>query len=318
MYPISLFLPFLVLSALVAWQVAFCGMLFVMSEDSLERSIEVAKSSFVRGFIVLVGAGGGYLLVSWLYTEVAGVVLALILAFLLYGLHIINQYESGVILTFGKYTGIRKPGLRWVFPGVQQMTVIDMRIKVVDVPDQDCITKDNVSINVNAVLYFYIESSEKAVLQVESFARATSQLAQTTMRDVVGEVTLDELLTKRDEVSQRIQKIVDVASDKWGVKVQSVDLKHIELPSDMKRTLAKEAEAERERRAVIIKAEGEKIASKNLAEAASILAESEGSLHLRTLHSLNDLSSDQSNTVIFAIPVEILKAFQSVARNNRG
>ena len=206
---------------------------------------------------------------------------------------------------------MRQPGLRWVFPGVQQMTVIDMRIKVVDVPDQDCITKDNVSINVNAVLYFYIESAEKAVLQVESFARATSQLAQTTMRDVVGEVTLDELLTNRDEVSQRIQKIVDVASDTWGVKVNSVDLKHIELPADMKRTLAKEAEAERERRAVIIKAEGEKIASKNLAEAADTLAGSDGSLHLRTLHSLNDLSSDQSNTVIFAIPVEVLKAFQS-------
>ena len=284
-----------------------------MSNDTIEKSMEVAKSAIVRQVIVVIGAGVAYLLVSLLYNEVAGVVVALAAAFLLYGIHIINQYENGVVLTFGKYTGLRQPGLRWVFPGVQQMTVIDMRIKVVDVPDQDCITKDNVSINVNAVLYFYIESAEKAVLQVESFVRATSQLAQTTMRDVVGEVTLDELLTKRDEVSQRIQKIVDVASDKWGVKVQSVDLKHVELPADMKRTLAKEAEAERERRAVIIKAEGEKIASRNLAEAASILAASEGSLHLRTLHSLNDLSSDQSNTVIFAIPVEVLKAFQAIA-----
>lgn len=288
-----------------------------MSNDVIEQSMEVAKSAVVRQVIVIAGAGVTYLVVSLLYSEVVGIVASLLVAFLLYGLHIINQYENGVVLTLGKYTGMRQPGLRWVFPGAQQMTIIDMRIKVVDVPDQDCITKDNVSINVNAVLYFYIESAEKAVLQVESFARATSQLAQTTMRDVVGEVTLDELLTKRDEVSQRIQKIVDVASDKWGVKVQSVDLKHIELPSDMKRTLAKEAEAERERRAVIIKAEGEKIASKNLAEAASILSESEGSLHLRTLHSLNDLSSDQSNTVIFAIPVEILKAFQSIAKGNK-
>ena len=287
-----------------------------MNDSEIERSMEVAKSAVMRQVFVVIGAGIAYLLASLLFNEVVGILAAILTAFLLYGLHIINQYENGVVLTFGKYTGMRQPGLRWVFPGVQQMTVIDMRIKVVDVPDQDCITKDNVSINVNAVLYFYIESAEKAVLQVENFARATSQLAQTTMRDVVGEVTLDELLTKRDEVSQRIQKIVDVASDKWGVKVQSVDLKHIELPADMKRTLAKEAEAERERRAVIIKAEGEKIASKNLAEAASILTASEGSLHLRTLHSLNDLSSDQSNTVIFAIPVEVLKAFQAVA--NKG
>ena len=277
--------------------------------------MEMAKGTMVRYVILVIGAGVAYLLGTLLHGEVTGIVAALIVGFILHGLHIINQYENGVVLTLGKYTGLRKPGLRWVFPGVQQITIIDMRIKVVDVPDQDCITKDNVSINVNAVLYFFIESAEKAVLEVESFPRATSQLAQTTMRDVVGEVTLDELLTKRDEVSQRIQKIVDVASDKWGVKVQSVDLKHIELPADMKRTLAKEAEAERERRAVIIKAEGEKIASKNLAEAANILAGSEGSLHLRTLHSLNDLSSDQSNTVIFAIPVEVLKAFQAVAGN---
>ena len=288
-----------------------------MDDNAVEQSIHVVKSKVTQQIIATIGAGITYLAVSVVFGEVIGVIATVLVAFLLYGLRVINQYENGVVLTFGKYTGLRQPGLRWLFPGVQQMTVIDMRIKVVDVPDQDCITKDNVSINVNAVLYFFIESAEKAVLQVESFARATSQLAQTTMRDVVGEVTLDELLTKRDEVSQRIQKIVDVASDKWGVKVQSVDLKHIELPSDMKRTLAKEAEAERERRAVIIKAEGEKIASKNLAEAASILSESEGSLHLRTLHSLNDLSSDQSNTVIFAIPVEVLKAFQSIAKGGK-
>ena len=228
----------------VAIKGVWYGILYVMSNDVIEQSMEVAKSAVVRQVFVVVGAGIAYLLGSVLYNEIAGIAAALVVAFLLYGLHIINQYENGVVLTFGKYTGLREPGLRWVFPGVQQITIIDMRIKVVDVPDQDCITKDNVSINVNAVLYFFIESAEKAVLQVESFARATSQLAQTTMRDVVGEVTLDELLTKRDEVSQRIQKIVDVASDTWGVKVNSVDLKHIELPADMKRTLAKEAEAE--------------------------------------------------------------------------
>lgn len=293
------------------------GMEISQKKGSMEAQVQFVQGFSVKYVVAGIGAALGYHLVSSLISETVGIFVAAAVGFVIVGFHIVNQYENGVVLTFGKYTGMCSPGLRWLFPGVQQMTVIDMRIKVVDVPDQDCITRDNVSINVNAVLYFFIESAEKAVLQVESFARATSQLAQTTMRDVVGEVTLDELLTKREEVSSRIQKIVDVASDKWGVKVQSVDLKHIELPVDMKRTLAKEAEAERERRAVIIKAEGEKIASKNLAEAASILARSEGSLHLRTLHSLNDLSSDQSNTVIFALPVEVLKAFQAVADGSR-
>ncbi len=195
------------------------------------------------------------------------------------------------------------------------MIKTDIRIKVVDVPDQDCMTKDNVSINVNAVLYYLVSSVEKAVLEVENFGNAVSQLAQTTMRDVVGEVSLDDLLSNRDEISSRIQQIVDKASDSWGIKVNSVDLKHIELPENMKRTMGKEAEAERERRAVIIKAEGEKVASQNLAEAARVLSESPGALHLRTLHSLNDLSSDQSNTVVFAVPLEVLRAFEKM--NNK-
>ena len=166
--------------------------------------------------------------------------------------------------------------------------------------------------NVNAVLYYLISSAERAVLEVENFANAVSQLAQTTMRDVVGEVTLDDLLSNRDQVSKKIQEIVDKASDPWGIKVQSVDLKHIELPKDMKRTMGKEAEAERERRAVIIKSRGELSASDNLARAAANLAKSPGALHLRTLHSINDLSSDQSNTVVFAVPLEILRAIERV------
>ena len=172
-----------------------------------------------------------------------------------------------------------------------------MRVKAVDVPDQDCITKDNVSVRVNAVLYFKISESKKAILEVENYFFAVSQLSQTTMRDVVGEVSLDDLLTKRDQLSKRIQQIVDKASDPWGIKVDSVDLKHIELPQDMKRTMAKEAESEREKRAVIIKAEGEVIASKNMAKAADTLSKSPGALHLRTLQSINDMSSDQSNTI---------------------
>ncbi|MCH8748812.1 SPFH domain-containing protein [Patescibacteria group bacterium] len=240
------------------------------------------------------------------------IIVAVLVLYLLAGLRIINQYERGVILTLGKYTGTRQPGLRWILLGVQRLIRVDLRIRVVDVPDQDCMTKDNVSVNVNAVLYYLISSAERAVLEVENFANAVSQLAQTTMRDVVGEVTLDDLLSNRDQVSKRIQEIVDKASDPWGIKVQSVDLKHIELPKDMKRTMGKEAEAERERRAVIIKSRGELSASDNLARAAANLAKSPGALHLRTLHSINDLSSDQSNTVVFAVPLEILRAIERV------
>lgn len=244
----------------------------------------------------------------------AGTILTTLFAFGVMGLRVINQYDRGVVLTLGKYTGTRGPGLTWILVGIQNMTKIDMRVKVIDVPDQDCMTKDNVSVNVNAVLYYRIMQADRALLEVESFAYAVSQLAQTTMRDVVGEVTLDALLTQRDEISSRIQEIVDKISDQWGVKVQSVDLKHIELPNDMKRTMGKEAEAERERRAVIIKSQGERSAADNLAHAAKVLSDSPGALHLRTLHSLNDLSSDQSNTVVFAVPLEVLRALEGVTK----
>jgi len=261
----------------------------------------------IAGFIaVSSGAISGFSAVFW-------TIFVIVIFFIIAGLRVVDQYDRGIILTLGRYTGTRAPGLTWIFLGIQRMIKIDLRVKVTDVPDQDCMTKDNVSVNVNAVLYYLISSAEKAILEVEDFSYAVSQLAQTTMRDVVGEVTLDELLAKRDQISSRIQELVDKASDPWGVKVQSVDLKHIELPTDMKRTMGKEAEAERERRAVIIKAEGEKVASENLAEAARTLSASPGSLHLRTLHSLNDLSSDQSNTVVFAVPLEVLRAFEKMS-----
>lgn len=224
----------------------------------------------------------------------------------------INEYERGVRFQLGKYKDIMNPGWRIIWPVIQSYQKVDIRVKVVDVPDQDAITKDNVSVNVNAVLYFRVENAEAAVIKVEYFDYAVSQLAQTTMRDVVGEVTLDELLSKRDTISQRIQQIVDKATDPWGIKIVSVDLKHIELPENMKRTIAKQAEAEREKRAVIIKAEGEVAAADNMAKAAGILAGSAGALHLRTLQSINDLSSDDSNTVIFAIPLEVLRAFEGI------
>ena len=235
-------------------------------------------------------------------------VLIIVLVVILSGLKVVKEYERGVKFTLGRYSGMMKPGLRLIIPIFQSWERVDLRVKAVDVPDQDCITKDNVSVRVNAVLYFKISDASKAILSVENYFYATSQLSQTTMRDIVGEVSLDDLLNKRDQISKRIQQIVDEATDPWGVKVESVDLKHVELPQDMKRTMAKEAESEREKRAVIIKAEGEVIAAKNMSKAAEMLAKAPGALHLRTLQSINDMSSDQSNTVVFAVPLEVLKA----------
>lgn len=227
----------------------------------------------------------------------------------------VNQYERGIKFLRGRYYKTSMPGWTIVWPIFQSMHKVDIRVKAVDVPDQDAITKDNVSVNVNAVLYYKVISAEKAFLEVEDFFYAVSQLAQTTMRDVVGSVSLDELLANRDQVSDKIQQIVDQATDPWGIKVSSVDLKHIELPKDMQRTIAKQAEAEREKRAVIIKAEGEVAAAENMAKAAQMLSTSTGALHLRTLQSINDISSDASNTIVFAVPLEILRAFEN--HNNK-
>lgn len=226
----------------------------------------------------------------------------------------INEYERGIRFRFGKFMDTMEPGWRIVWPIIDSYQKVDIRVKVVDVPDQDAITKDNVSVNVNAVLYYKVSDAISAVIKVEYFEYAVSQLAQTTMRDIVGEVSLDELLSNRDAISHRIQEMVDKATDVWGIKIVSVDLKHIELPEDMKRVIAKQAEAEREKRAVIIKAEGEVVAADNMAKAANILASSSGALHLRTLQSINDVSSDQSNTIIFAIPLEVLRAFESAGK----
>ena len=223
----------------------------------------------------------------------------------------VNQYERGIMFTMGRFTGIREPGWRIVIPVFQRLHKVDMRVKAVDVPQQHAITKDNIAVGVNAVIYYKVSDADKAVLNVEDFFFAMSQLAQTTMRNVVGEVELDELLAGRDQISERIRSIVDEASDEWGIKVDNVELKDVILPENMERTLAKQAEAEREKRAVIIKAEGEVIAAENMAKAATILSGASGALHLRTLQSLNDLSSDQSNTVVFATPIEVLRAFEN-------
>lgn len=225
-------------------------------------------------------------------------------------LRIINEYERGVKFTLGKYSSIMKPGLNILVPIIQTYQKVDMRVRVTDVPDQESITKDNITVGINAVIYYKVQDSKKAVIEVANYDYAIAQLAQTTMRNIVGEVELDELLSKRDELANKIKQIVDKTSDPWGIKVDAVELKDVTLPQDMKRVIGKQAEAEREKRAVIIKAEGEVTAAKNMAQAATTLSHAEGALHLRTLQTLNDLSSDQSNTVIFAMPIEVLRAFE--------
>ncbi|MCF7859228.1 MAG: slipin family protein [Candidatus Cloacimonetes bacterium] len=235
-----------------------------------------------------------------------------IIVIIISSLRIVIEYERGVVFTLGKFTGIRKPGLRLIIPVFQKWQKVDMRTRVVDVPDQETITKDNVSVQVNAVLYFRVSDPERVIIKVNDYEYAIAQLAQTSMRDVIGEVSLDQLLNNRDGVSNRIRQIVDKATDPWGIKVLSVDLKHINLPGNLIRTMAKEAEAERERRAVILRSEGELVASDNLTKAAFILNKAEGGIHLRTLAALNDISSDQTNTIVFAVPLEVLGAYESI------
>lgn len=238
-----------------------------------------------------------------------------ILIIVLISIKQINEYERGVLYTFGKFTKVLNPGWRLVFPIINSYDKVDIRTKTVDVPEQETITKDNVSIKINAVLYYKIFDASKAILAVEKFNYAVSQLAQTTMRNIVGSVSLDELLTEREKLSTKICEIVDKETDPWGIKVENVELKDISLPEEMKRVIAKIAEAEREKQAVITKAAGEVEASENLAHAAEIMSKAPGALHLRTLATLNDLSSDQSNTIIFAVPIETLRAIEGFGKN---
>ena len=233
----------------------------------------------------------------------------LVLLYLLYGIKVIAQYERGVRFTFGRYSGIMQPGLNFIFPLFQTFVKIDMRTRVIDVPYQEALTKDNISAKVNAVVYYKVISPDKAVLEVEDYKYAVSQLAQTTMRNIIGEVELDDLLANREKIATKISQIVDKATDPWGIKIEIVDLKDIQLPENMKRVMAKQAEAEREKRAVIIKSQGDVIAAVNLGKAAATLAKSPGALHLRTLQTLNDISSDPNTKIVLAVPLEILKGW---------
>lgn len=237
-----------------------------------------------------------------------------IVTVLLFSIRQVDQYERGVKFQFGKFTRVVQPGWRIILPVIQSLTKVDIRVKAVDVPFQEAITRDNVSAKINAVIYYKVSDTEKAVLVVEHFMHAVSQLAQTTMRNVVGEMELDELLANREAAAKRIRDIIDHETDSWGIKVESVELKDVVLPDNMQRVIARQAEAERERRAVIIAAEGEVAASKNLATAATTLNTAPGALHLRTLNTLNDLSSDKSNTVVMAIPIELLDAIKGLTK----
>lgn len=226
---------------------------------------------------------------------------------------VINQYERGVVLTLGKFSGLREPGLRLVVPGIQQLIRVDVRSTPIDVPKQEVITRDNVTAGVDAIVYFKVIDAPRAVLETTNYQYATSQFAQAALRDVTGNFELDELLSKRDEISQRIKEIVDQQTDKWGIDVEHVKIQNIELPQDMKRAMAKQAEAERERRSNIINAEGERAAAETLAEAAKIIATTPGALNLRTLNTIERISTEPSQKTMMLFPVELIDALRGMS-----
>ncbi|MDZ7752821.1 MAG: slipin family protein [Gammaproteobacteria bacterium] len=233
----------------------------------------------------------------------------LVVAFLAAALRILREYERGVVFFLGRFQAVKGPGLIVLVPGIQQMVRVDLRIITMDVPEQDLITKDNVTVRVNAVLYFKVVDAEKAVIQVEQFEMATSQLAQTTLRSVLGQHDLDELLSERDRLNSDIQGILDEQTDAWGIKVTNVEIKHVDLNENMIRAIARQAEAERNRRAKVIHADGEYQASERLRDAAGVIADHPEALQLRYLQTLADMSSDRATTVVFPLPMEWLQSF---------
>lgn len=226
------------------------------------------------------------------------------------GIKIVNQYERGVVLTLGKFTGVRNPGLRIVIPVIQRMIKVDVRSTPIDVAKQEVITKDNVTVGVDAVVYLRVIDPAKAVLETTNYVYATSQFAQAALRDVTGNVEMDDLLSKREEISQQIKQIVDSQTDQWGIDVENVKVQNIELAQDMKRAMAKQAEAERERRSNIINADGEKLAAQTLADAAKILATTPGAINLRTLNTLERISTEPSQKTMLLFPVELIDALR--------
>ena len=242
--------------------------------------------------------------------EILIIICVLVFIAMLSGVRVVNQYQRGVVLTLGRFSGVREPGLRIVLPVIQTMTLVDIRSTPIDVPKQEVITRDNVTVGVDAVVYFRVVNAPKAVLETTNYIYATSQFAQAALRDVTGNVDMDDLLSKREEISQQIKDIVDAETDKWGIDVENVKIQNIELPGDMKRAMAKQAEAERERRANIINADGERAAAETLAEAARILAGTQGAINLRTLNTLERISTEPSQKTMMLFPIELIDAIR--------
>ena len=242
----------------------------------------------------------------------AWIIIISIVIFILSGIKVVNQYERGVVLTLGRYTGLRDPGLRIVVPIFQRIIRVDIRSMPIDVAKQEIITKDNVTAGVDAIVYFRVINAPKAVLETTNYVYATSQFAQAALRDVTGNFELDELLSKREEISQQIKEIVDAQTDQWGIDVEAVKIQNIELPTDMKRAMAKQAEAERERRSNIINAEGERAAAETLAEAARIISSTPGALNLRTLNTIERISTEPSQKTTMLFPIELIDAVRDI------
>src|SRR4029079_5170238 len=248
------------------------------------------------------------MIISWVvYLVVAAFVIAIVGS----AMRVLREYERGVMFTLGRFTGVKGPGLILLLPYIQQMVRVDLRIVVLDIPSQDVISRDNVSVKVNAVLYFRVVDSDKAVIEVKDFMQATSQLAQTTLRSVLGKHSLDEMLSERDKLNQDIQEILDAQTESWGIKVTNVELKQVDISESMIRAIAKQAEAERLRRAKIINAEGEQHAAQKLVEAAEIIARAPGAMQLRYLGALHDIASDRSNTIVLPLPTDLLQSISS-------
>jgi regulator of protease activity HflC (stomatin/prohibitin superfamily) len=241
-------------------------------------------------------------------------IILIALAFLSAAIKVLREYQRGVVFTLGRFTGVKGPGLILLIPFVQQMVRIDLRTVVLDVPTQDVISHDNVSVKVNAVIYFRIIDPERAIIQVEDFMSATSQLAQTTLRSVLGKHELDEMLAERDKLNSDIQEILDAQTDAWGIKVSNVEIKHVDLNESMVRAIARQAEAERERRAKVINAEGEQQAAAKLLEAAEILGQRPEAMQLRFLNTLNVIAGERSSTILFPFPLEYGELLKTVAR----
>ena len=239
-------------------------------------------------------------------------VLAIVGVIFLSGIKIVNQYQRGVVLTLGRLTGVRQPGFRFIIPIIQTVIMVDIRSTPIDVAKQEIITKDNVTAGVDAIVYFRVVDASKAVLETTNYVYATSQFAQAALRDVTGNFELDDLLSKRDEISTQIKEIVDKQTDQWGIDVEAVKIQNIELPSDMKRAMAKQAEAERERRSNIINAEGERAAAETLAEAARIISGTPGAINLRTLNTVERISTEPSQKTTILFPVELLEAVKTI------